>query len=191
MTPRFILGSGSPRRKELLAQLGITPAQILSPDIDETPQKGELPRPYCARMAAEKSAALDIGEDDILLTADTTVALGRRILGKPDGETEARAFLAALSGRRHKVISAVCVRTNVRTWTRESVTTLRMKRLSEAEIDGYIATGDWEGKAGAYAIQGPAAAFVPWIEGSYSGVVGLPLAETAALLRAAGLKARQ
>ena len=185
---RLILGSGSPRRRELLAQLGLTPDRIVSPDIDETPRKGELPRPYATRMAVEKAEALDVALGEILLTADTTVALGRRILGKAEDAAEARAFLEALSGRRHKVISAICVRTADREWTRDNVTAVRMKRLSRREIDGYLATGDWQGKAGAYAIQGPAAAFVPWIEGSYSGVMGLPLAETATLLKAAGVE---
>lgn len=185
---RLILGSGSPRRRELLAQLGLAPDRIVSPDIDETPGKGERPRPYATRMAVEKAEAFDLSPGEALLTADTTVALGRRILGKPEDEAEARAFLEALSGRRHKVISAICVRTADREWIRDNVTTVRFKRLSEAEIAAYLATGDWHGKAGAYAIQGPAAAFVPWIEGSYSGVMGLPLAETAALLKAAGVE---
>jgi len=188
MTPRLVLGSGSARRRELLAQLGLTPHRIVSPDIDETPLKGELPRPYAMRMASEKAAALEIAPGEVLLAADTTVALGRRILGKPADETEARAFLALLSGRRHRVVSAICVRTRERIWTRDSVTAVRLKPLSEPEIAGYLATGDWDGKAGGYAIQGPAAAFVPWIQGSYSGVMGLPLAETAALLAAAGVE---
>lgn len=115
------------------------------------------------------------------------MALGRRILGKPRDRDEARRFLAALSGRRHKVITAVAVRTPERTRTREVVSSVRMKRLSHEEIEGYLATDDWQGKAGGYAIQGPAAAFVPWIEGSFTAIVGLPLAETATLLRAAGL----
>lgn len=189
VTLRLILGSGSPRRLDLLAQLGFTPDRVVSPDIDETPRRDEPPRPYAMRMATEKADALEVGEGEVLLTADTTVALGRRILGKPESETEARAFLTLLSGRRHKVISAVAVRTATRTLTRDNVTSVRMKRLSEAEVARYLATGDWRGKAGGYAIQGPAAAFVPWIEGSYSGVMGLPLAETSALLAAAGLEA--
>ncbi len=184
---RLILGSGSPRRRELLGQLGLAPAEIRSPDIDETPLNGELPRAYCARMAREKAAALEAGPGEVILCADTTVAVGRRILGKPETAEEAGAFLALLSGRRHKVITAVAVKTADRQWLRDNVTSVRMKRLSETEIAGYLATGDWRGKAGAYAIQGPAGAFIPWIEGSYSGVMGLPLAETAALLQAAGL----
>ena len=183
---KLILGSGSPRRKELLAQLGIVPDAIRPPDIDEDPRKGELPRPYAARLAREKAAAVVAGPDDIVLCADTTVALGRRILGKPRDAGEAAAFLTALGGRRHEVITAVAVRRGARVWARESVSAVKMKRLSDAELNAYLASGEWEGKAGAYAIQGAAGAFVPWISGSFTGIVGLPLAETAALLAAAG-----
>lgn len=183
---RLILGSGSPRRRELLAQLGLIPDEVRAPDIDETPQKGELPRAYCIRMARQKAEALIPDEDEVLLCADTTVALGRRILGKPEDAGEAAAFLYALSGRRHRVVTAVAVRCGARMWQRDVVTAVRMKRLSDIEVNGYLASGDWRGKAGGYAIQGPAAAFIPWIQGSHSAVVGLPLAETAALLGAAG-----
>ena len=183
---RFILGSGSPRRKDLLAQLGITPDEISPPDINEDPKKAELPRPYCARLAREKAAAVAAGPDDIVLCADTTVALGRRILGKPRDAGEAAAFLTSLGGRRHAVITAIAVRRGDRIWTRESVSTVKMKRLSDAELNAYLASGEWQGKAGGYAIQGAAGAFIPWISGSFTGIVGLPLAETAALLQAAG-----
>jgi len=183
---RFILGSGSPRRKELLAQLGILPDAITPPDIDEDPKKGELPRPYCARLAREKAAAVQAGPEDIVLCADTTVALGRRILGKPHDAGEAAAFLTMLGGRRHEVITAVAVRRGDRVWTRESVSAVKMKRLSDVELNAYLASGEWQGKAGGYAIQGAAGAFIPWISGSFTGIVGLPLAETAALLQAAG-----
>lgn len=183
---RLILGSGSPRRKELLAQLGVVPDAILPPDIDEAPRKGELPRPYAARLAREKAAAVSADPDDIVLCADTTVALGRRILGKPRDAGEAAAFLTALGGRRHEVITAIAVRRGDRVWSRESVSAVKMKRLSDAELNAYLAGGEWEGKAGAYAIQGAAGAFIPWISGSFTGIVGLPLAETAALLAAAG-----
>ena len=186
--PRLILGSGSPRRRELLGQLGLDPAEIRSPDIDETPLPGELPRPYCVRMARQKVEALDLGAGEVILCADTTVAVGRRILGKPEDQDEARAFLTLLSGRRHRVITAVAVKTGNGLRERDNVTAVRMMRLSQTEIAGYLATGDWQGKAGGYAIQGPAAAFIPWIAGSYSGVMGLPLSETAALLEAAGLR---
>ncbi len=183
---RFILGSGSPRRRELLAQLGIVPDAILPPDIDETPRKGELPRTYCARLACEKAAAVQAGPEDIVLCADTTVALGRRILGKPADAGQAARFLTDLGGRRHQVITALAVRRGGRVWTRESVSTVKMKRLSDIELNAYLAGGEWQGKAGAYAIQGAASAFIPWISGSFTGIVGLPLAETAALLAAAG-----
>ena len=183
---KFILGSGSPRRLELLAQIGVVPDAILPPDIDEDPRKAELPRPYCARLAREKALAVQAGPDDIVLTADTTVALGRRILGKPCDAGQAAKFLTALGGRRHQVITAVAVRRGARLWTRESVSAVKMKRLSDDELNAYLASGEWQGKAGAYAIQGAAGAFIPWISGSFTGIVGLPLAETAALLAAAG-----
>ena len=184
---RFILGSGSPRRKDLLAQLGIVPDAILPPDIDEDPKKAELPRPYCTRLAREKALAVQAGPDDIVLCADTTVALGRRILGKPRDAGEAAQFLTDLGGRRHQVITAVAVRRGERIWTRESVSAVKMKRLSDVELNAYLASMEWQGKAGGYAIQGAAGAFIPWISGSFTGIVGLPLAETAALLAAAGL----
>jgi septum formation protein len=184
---RLILGSASPRRHDLLAQLGLTPDAVTPPDIDETPRKGELPRPYCARLAREKAAAVPgAGPDDVVLCADTTVALGRRILGKPADAGEAAAFLTALGGRRHQVITAVAVRRGDRVWSRESVSAVKMKRLSDAELNSYLDSGEWMGKAGGYAIQGRAGAFIPWITGSFTGIVGLPLAETAALLAAAG-----
>lgn len=183
---KLILGSGSPRRRELLAQIGILPDDIRAPDIDETPLKAELPRPYCARMAVEKARAVQADSDDIVLCADTTVALGRRILGKPDDAGQAAQFLLALSGRRHRVITAVAVRRGDRVWQRDVVTTVQMKRLSDEELNAYLASADWQGKAGGYGIQGLAGAFIPWINGSFTGVVGLPLAETAGLLQAAG-----
>lgn len=184
----FILGSGSPRRLELLGQLGIVPDAVRPPDIDEDPHKGELPRPYCARIAREKAVAVEAGSDDVVLCADTTVALGRRILGKPADADEARTFLRLLSGRRHRVITAVAVRRGAQTWERDVVSTVRMKSLSDKEISAYLATCDWQGKAGGYAIQGPAGALIPWISGSFTGIVGLPLAETAGLLQAAGME---
>ena len=183
---RLILGSASPRRKELLAQMGLAPDAILPPDIDEDPRKGELPRPYAARLAAEKARAVAAGPDDVVLCADTTVALGRRILGKPEDAAQAAAFLALLGGRRHEVITAVAVRRGDRLWQRESVSVVRMKRLSDAELNAYLASGEWQVKAGGYGIQGLAGALIPWIQGSYSGIMGLPVAETAALLAAAG-----
>jgi septum formation protein len=183
---RLILGSGSPRRRDLLAQIGVVADKILPPEIDETPSKAELPRPYCARMARQKAWAVAAEDDDIVLCADTTVAVGRRILGKPQDVGEAAQFLLALSGRRHRVITAVAVRRGSRIWERDVVTTVQMKRLSDEDLNAYLATNDWQGKAGGYAIQGPAGALIPWIQGSFTAVVGLPLTETAGLLRAAG-----
>ena len=183
---RFILGSGSPRRRDLLAQIGVVADDIRPPDIDETPDKGELPRPYCQRMAREKALAVTAAPDELVLCADTTVALGRRILGKPVDAGEAAEFLYAMSGRRHRVVTAVALRLGDRLWQRDVVSTVKMKRLSDPEINAYLASGDWQGKAGGYGIQGPAGAFIPWIEGSFTGIVGLPLAETAGLLQAAG-----
>lgn len=184
--PRLILGSGSPRRRDLLAQIGVTADDICPPEIDETPRTQEDPRAYCIRLAAEKALAVASGEHDIVLSADTTVALGRRILGKPADMNEAGAFLRMLSGRRHRVITAVAVRLGSRLWQRDVVTQVKMKSLSDQEIAAYLASGDWRGKAGGYGIQGPAGAFVPWINGSFPAVVGLPLVETAGLLQAAG-----
>lgn len=186
--PRLILGSASPRRRELLAQIGIFPDDVRGADIDEDPRPGELPRPYCVRVTREKALAFDLEPDEIVLTADTTVAVGRRILGKPAGPEDAERFLKLLSGRRHRVITAVAVRRNGKLWERDVVSTVKIKALSPGEIARYIATGDWKGKAGAYAIQGPAGSFIPWISGSYPAIMGLPLAETAALLEAAGYR---
>jgi len=183
---RLLLASASPRRAELLAQIGVRPDEVRPAEIDETPRPRELPRPYCLRMAREKAAAVVAGPGDIVLAADTTVALGRRILGKPADAGEAAEFLVALGGRRHSVITAVALRSGQKLWLREVVSAVKLKRLSDTELNAYLAGGEWRGKAGGYAIQGMAAAFVPWMSGSYSAVVGLPLAETAALLQAAG-----
>jgi septum formation protein len=186
VTPRLILGSASPRRLELLAHIGVVPDAVLPPDIDEEPRPRELPRPYCVRLARAKAAAVVAGPDDVVLCADTTVAVGRRILGKPRDAGEAAAFLTLMGGRRHEVITAVAVRRGTQTWSRDVVSAVRMKRLSDAELNGYLDSGEWRGKAGGYGIQGLAGAFIPWISGSFSAIVGLPLAETAALLAAAG-----
>lgn len=183
---KLILGSGSPRRSELLAQIGVVADDVRPPDINEDPLRNELPRPYCVRIARAKALAVSADAQDIVLCADTTVALGRRILGKPRNVGEAAEFLLALSGRRHRVITAVAVRKGEHLWEREVVSTVKMKRLSDEELNAYLATNDWDGKAGAYAIQGPAGAFVPWISGSFTAIVGLPVAETAGLLQAAG-----
>lgn len=183
---KLILGSGSPRRRELLAQIGVVADDIRPPDIDETPLKGELPKDYCSRIAREKVAAVDADANDIVLCADTTVALGRRIMGKPVDAGEAAEFLIALGGRRHRIITSVAVKRGDQVWQRDVVSQAKMKRLSGDELNFYLASGDWKGKAGGYAIQGPAGAFIPWISGSFTAIVGLPLAETAALLNTAG-----
>ena len=184
--PKLILGSGSPRRAELLGQLGLVADDVRPPDVDETPIAGERPLAYCRRIAAAKAAAMAVADDEVVLCADTTVALGRLIMGKPEDAGQAAAFLLALSGRRHRVITSVAVRNTHQTWARDVVTTVKFKRLSDVELNAYLASDDWRGKAGAYAIQGPAGAFVTWLQGSYTAVVGLPVAETANLLVAAG-----
>ncbi|MFT5799164.1 MAG: septum formation protein [Candidatus Azotimanducaceae bacterium] len=183
---RFILGSGSPRRLELLGQIGVVPDAVRAPDIDEDPQKAEQPRPYCNRITREKLDAVEADSDDVVLCADTTVAVGRRILGKPADIDEAAAFLKLLSGRRHRVITSVGVKRGDKIWQRDVVSIVRMKPISKPELTAYLATNDWQGKAGGYGIQGPAGAFIPWISGSFTGIVGLPLSETAGLLQAAG-----
>ncbi len=183
---KLVLGSGSPRRKELLAQIGVSASDVRPPNVDETPLKGELPRDYCRRVTRSKADAVVLHDGEVALVGDTTVALGRRILGKPEDRREAEQFLKALSGRRHRVITAIAVRTADRVWEKDVVSLVRMKNLSQADIDAYLDTNDWQGKAGGYGIQGPAAAFVPWISGSYSAIMGLPVAETAALLQTAG-----
>ncbi len=182
---RLILASASPRRRDLLASVGVAPDEVRPADIDETPRKGELPRPYALRLAREKAAAV-AEPGALVLAADTVVSAGRRILGKPEDEAEAHAFLTLLSGRRHRVATGVALRLADREWTRLVETQVKIKRLSDAEISAYLRSGEWRGKAGGYAIQGIAAGFVPSINGSYTNVVGLPLAETANLLAGAG-----
>lgn len=185
--PQLVLASSSPRRRDLLARIGASPSRISSPDIDETPLKGELPRAYALRLAQAKAAAVTREADDIVLAGDTTVALGRRILPPADDETVQRKLLALLSGRRHQCISAVCVIDRaglLRTRTVETV--VAFKRLSDEEIDAYVASGEGLGKAGGYAIQGRAEALIRFVSGSHSGVIGLPLFETRTLLRSAG-----
>ena len=155
-------------------------------DIDETPLRAELPRDYAVRMAREKALAIE-ADGAFVLAGDTVVAAGRRILPKAEDEATARKCLELLSGRRHRVLSAIALRAPDGSMReRLSETQLKFKRLSSQEVDAYIASGEWEGKAGGYAIQGMAEALIPWIQGSHSGVVGLPLYETRALLKAAG-----
>ena len=179
---KLILGSGSPRRKEILAQVGIAPDAIRAPNVDETPLKKELPFHYCRRIAEKKIKALELADDEIAICADTTVALGRRILGKPSDRNEANNFLSLLSGRRHKVITCVAVKQKNQFKINEVISVVKMKVLSFQEIEAYLDSGEWEGKAGAYGIQGSAASFIPWISGSYTGIIGLPLTETIGLL---------
>ncbi|AXC49448.1 septum formation protein Maf [Paracoccus suum] len=188
--PRLILASASPRRLALLAQIGLVPDLVIATDIDEAPRPGEPARDCALRLAAGKAAVVDAGPDDVVLAADTIVSAGRRILGKPEDAAEAEAFLRLLSGRRHRVATAVAVRRGARESLRLVETTVRFRPLTRTEIEDYIACGEWQGKAGGYAIQGRAAAFAPWLQGSFTGVVGLPLAETAAMLRAAGIRPR-
>jgi septum formation protein len=184
----LILASASPRRLDLLRQVGIEPAAIDPADIDETPRPREQPRAYALRMAAAKwDAVAPRHPGAVVLAADSVVALGRRILPKAESEQEARRCLALLSGRRHRVVGGVAVGRagpgiGSAPRTRLVETVVRFKRLTAAEIDAYIASGEWKGKAGGYAIQGRAAAFVAFVSGSYSNVVGLPLFETVALL---------
>ena len=183
---RLILASASPRRLDLLARIGVVPDAVLPAEIDETPKKGELPAHYARRMAAAKAAAA-AEPGALTLAADTVVAAGRRILPKAESEADARAALSLLSGRRHRVHSAVTlVDAAGRGRHRLSTSIVTFKRLSEEELAAYLAAGEWRGKAGGYAIQGRAEALVRAVSGSHSGVVGLPLFETRALLRAAG-----
>jgi septum formation protein len=185
---RLVLASASPRRLELLARIGVVPDAVIPAEIDETPRKGELPAPYAERMAAEKAAAVRAQEPEALvLAADTVVAAGRRILPKTETEGEVRATLGLLSGRRHRVHSAVTlIRPDGTARHKLSTSIVAFKRCEPRELDAYIAAGEWRGKAGGYAIQGRAEALVRFLSGSHSGVVGLPLYETRALLRAAG-----
>jgi septum formation protein len=186
--PRLVLASASPRRLDLLARIGVVPDAVAPAELDETPLSGELPAPHAARLADAKAravAALHPGA--LVLGADTVVAAGRRILPKTEDEASARACLALLSGRRHRVHSAVTlIDAEGRARHRLSTTIVAFKRLSPAEIAAYLAGGEWRGKAGGYAIQGAAESFVRMLSGSHSGVVGLPLFETRALLVAAG-----
>ncbi len=183
--PHLTLASASPRRRELLARLGVEPDAVTPADIDETPEDSEPPRDYALRMGREKALALDAA--GYVLAGDTVVACGRRILPKTETEAEARACLKLLSGRRHVVLTSVVLRAPDGTLReRLNENTVRFKNLSDEEIAAYLASGEWHGKAGGYAIQGQAEALIQWMRGSHSGVMGLPLYETRALLKAAG-----
>jgi septum formation protein len=187
LNPKLILASSSPRRRDLLARLGIVPDRIASPDIDEQPRKGEVPRVYALRMAEEKALAVPRSAGEIIVAGDTTVAVGRRILQQADDADMQRGFLELLSGRRHHVLSAVAViDAEGRLRSRISDSIVRFKRLGIDEIQSYIDSGEGLGKAGGYAIQGRAEALIDWMAGSHSGVIGLPLYETRTLLRASG-----
>jgi septum formation protein len=186
--PVLVLASTSPRRRELLARIGLVPARIAAPEIDETPLKAELPRDYVARLAKGKALAVERAPDEVVLAGDTTVAVGRRILEKPTDEADLRRMLALLSGRRHHVYSGICVvGTDGQARVRVIDTVVAFKALSAAEIDRYVESGEGMGKAGGYAIQGRAETFVRFLSGSHSNVVGLPLFETRALLTSAGI----
>lgn len=185
-TARLILASASPRRLALLAQIGIVPDEILATDLDETPHKDELPRRYAQRLARAKAAAA-ARPGAFILAADTVVAVGRRILPKAETPDQARACLALLSGRRHSVLTAIVLHApDGRTAERLADSAVAFARLTEPQIAAYLAGGEWHGKAGGYAIQGSAAAHIRFLSGSHSNVVGLPLFETAQLLRGLG-----
>jgi septum formation protein len=184
----LVLASSSPRRLALLAQIGVAPARVAHPDVDEAPLASERPRDYVRRIARTKAEAVPRAADEVILAADTTIAAGHRILGKPADEAALRAMLRLLSGRRHRCLSAVAViDTAGRLRERLSDTIVAFKPLSATEIDAYVAGGEGMGKAGGYAIQGRAEGFVKYLAGSHSGVVGLPLYETRALLVASGI----
>jgi len=194
--PKFVLASGSPRRLALINQAGIEPDALRPADIDETPKRGELPRACATRLARNKAeaalATLRLDEElkgSFILAADTIVAVGRRILPKAELLDEAAQCLRLLSGRNHRVHTSICLVTPKEGFRQRHVETrVRFKRLSEQDIEAYLASGEWRGKAGGYAIQGRAALFVRALGGSYSNVVGLPLFETAALLAGQGFR---
>lgn len=181
---RLVLASASPRRLQLLAQIGVTPDQVISTDIDETPLKGETPRLLALRLARLKAEAARV-DDALVLAADTVVGVGRRILPKAQTEAEARECLALVSGRAHRVYTGIAMKSATGLRDRLVETRVTFKRLSHTEIETYIASGEWKGKAGGYGIQGLAARYITNIVGSYSSIVGLPLYETANLLEGA------
>jgi septum formation protein len=185
---RLILASASPRRLDLLARIGVIPDAVIPADVDESVPKGELPRQHAQRLAREKAEAVAANEPDaIVLAADTVVAVGRRILPKVEDEETLRACMRLLSGRRHRVLTGVAVAIPTKAIRERLVETMiAMKRISAEEIDYYAGHGEWRGKAGGYALQGYGEVYVRHIAGSYSNVVGLPLAETRVLLKSAG-----
>ncbi len=184
--PLLVLASASPRRLALLAQIGVVPDEVAAPDVDETPRRDELPRPHAERLARLKASAV-ARPGSLVLAADTVVAAGRRILPKAETAEQARACLALLSGRRHRVLTAVVlVGPDGRATERVSESVVGLARLTARQVEAYVESGEWQGKAGGYAVQGRAAAFVRFLSGSYSGVVGLPLFEVSQLLRGRG-----
>ncbi len=190
MKNKIILASASPRRLELLSQVGIAPDAVIPADIDETLHKGELPRAFALRLAQEKCAKISAQRKDaFVIAADTVVACGRRVLDKPKDADDARRILKILSGRRHKVYGGICVAApDGKVKSRLCETVVSFRRLSESDIAAYIDGKDWEGKAGGYAIQGMAATFVKFLSGSYTNVIGLSLYDTVQLLNSLGYK---
>lgn len=188
MRNKLILASASPRRRDLLQQVGIIPDQIIPANIDETEKKGELPRPYALRMTLEKGQKISAAHpDSFILSADTVVAVGRRILPKAETEQQAQFCLKQLSGRRHRIYGGICLITpEGQEITRVVETVVTFKRLSSQERQAYLTSREWEGKAGAYAIQGLGAALIPRINGSYSNIVGLSVSDTIAMLEGSG-----
>ena len=186
--PRLVLASASPRRLDLLARIGVTPDAVIPPDVDESVPRHELPREHAVRLAREKALAIAAAEPDaFVLAADTVVAVGRRILPKVEDEATLRQCMALLSGRRHRVLTGVALASpDGKLRERLGETMIAMKRLSAEEIDYYAGHGEWRGKAGGYALQGYGEVYVRQIAGSYSNVVGLPLAQTRQLLKGAG-----
>lgn len=184
----FIFASASKARLDLLNSVGIFPEKIVQTNIDETIFKNETPVDYVTRVALEKNKNVDKVDDDLVLSADTIISVGRRILTKPNDSRQARKFLDLMSGRRHKVMTSVCVFSKGKFHQKVIRTTLKMKRLSDLEKDRYLLSNEWQGKAGGYAIQGSAAYFFPFVSGSYTNIVGLPLTETIGLLVGLGYK---
>lgn len=190
MKNKLILASASPRRLELLSQIGIKPDAVIPADIDETILKGELPKNLATRLAKGKAEKIAISNPNaFILAADTVVACGRRLMDKPTDANDARRILEILSGRRHKVYGGLClIAPDGKSRSRLCETTVAFRRLSQSEITAYIDSGEWEGKAGAYAIQGMAATFTKFLSGSHSNVIGLSLYDVASMLDTAGYK---
>jgi len=191
--PQLVLASASPRRLNLLAQIGVRPDLVSAADLDETPQRGELPAAYARRIAMAKAQTVGAGHDGLILAGDTVVACGRRILPKAETADSARACLRLLSGRQHRVYGGIALITaDQRLLLRVVCSKVKFRQLNAADVDACIAAGDWQGKAGGYAIQGFAARYIRHIDGSYSNIVGFSLYDVAALLDAAGYQpARQ